>query len=101
MSYIKRALEGGQTNSDIYSFLVEEGFEPNRNPFGYGKCMRYVASGNYTVWFCVHENFIDLNAEYDCGGTVAETQFHFDKDDMESFMSVYHQAVDWTKERIN
>jgi hypothetical protein len=95
------ALGGNQSNSEIYSFLVKEGFEESRNPFGYGKCMRYVARDSYVVWFCVHENFIDLNAEYDCGGTIAETQYEFDKDDMDSFMSAYYRAVDWTKSMVS
>jgi hypothetical protein len=100
MSYIKQQLMG-QTNSNIYNFLIKEGFKEDSNPFGYGKCMLFVASENYTVWFCVHEDYIYLNAEYDCGGTFAETQYDFDKEDMESFMSAYYQAVEWTKSTVN
>lgn len=100
MSYIQRVLGTGIENLDIYTFLINEGFKPDTNPFGLGKCMLYVASGKYTVWFCVHDDFIYLEAEYNCGGSVADTRYDFDPDDMESFMKAYYEAVQWTKEMI-
>jgi hypothetical protein len=98
MSHIERALYGSIGDEQINEFLTKEGFKPNRNPFGYGECMRYVASKNFTVWFCVHDNFIYLNCEYECGGTIAETKYDFH--DYDSFLTVYYQAVEWTKSMI-
>lgn len=100
MSYIEDSLFGA-SNSEIKNFLVSEGFKEGRNPIGYGDCMLYVASGNYVVWFSVHEDVIRLYAEYDCGGEVGSTDYEFDNEDMDSFMEAYKDAVDWTKSMIN
>jgi hypothetical protein len=96
MSYIERVLNGGQNNTDIIDFLEKEGFKYGTGALGEGN-MYYVASGNYTVWFALCDNYISLYAEYDCGGEVGRDQFDFKEDDYNSFLAAYYNAVDWAK----
>lgn len=96
MSYIEDTLFG-TSNSKITDYLQKEGFKKGRNPVGYGDCLYYVAHGDYTVWFSVHDNFIHLYAEYSCGGEVGQIMYQFNKNDMDSFMEAYCYAIDWVK----
>ena len=97
MSYIEKVLKGGQSNTQIVSFLLSEGFNFGTGAQGEGK-MYYVANGNYTVWFALCEDHLSLYAEYDCGGEVGTNQYHFEEDNFDSFMDAYKEAVDWAKE---
>ena len=94
MSYIDKVLNGGQNNTEIVDFLISEGFQYGTGASGEGK-MCYVASGSYTVWFALCEDYLSLYAEYDCGGYVGEQNFHFEKNDFESFQEAYVNAVEW------
>lgn len=101
MSYIKGQLEGVQHDSEIKRFLLKEGFKKDRNPFGYGECMRYVDNKDFTVWFCVHEKFIHLTQEYNCGGTMNQNIYYFEENNMDSFMKAYQYAVDWMEDSMS
>ena len=96
MSYIERVLKGGQSNTRITEYLEEEGFKYGTGALGEGT-MYYVASGSYTVWFALCEDYISLYAEYDCGGEVGSCKYEFDPDNFDDFRVAYHQAVDWAK----
>ena len=96
MSYIKRMLETKQNNADIVDFLISEGFESGSGAMGEGT-MYYVASGDYTVWFALCEDYISLYAEYDCGGHVGDMKYYFKEDNLDSFKEAYAYAVDWAK----
>jgi hypothetical protein len=99
VSYIEDVLHGKQNNSEIIAFLKEEGFKSDTGPLGQ-KGMVYVTSGDYTVWFTVREEVIDLYIEYNCGGAVSEPEFHFEQDDFDSFKEAYKNAVDCAKRYI-
>lgn len=101
MSYIKGRLEGGQHDSEIKHFLLKEGFKEDRNPFRREACMRYVDSKDFVVWCCVHENFIHLTQEYDCGGTMNQNIYYFEENNMDSFMTAYQYAVDWMEDSMS
>lgn len=96
MSYIKKVLEGGQSNTEITDFLTKEGFKNGTGASGEGS-MYYVASGNNVVWFALCRDYISLYAEYDCGGCIGEADYLFTEDDFDSFMEAYKNAVNWAK----
>ena len=95
MSYIKNVLHGRSKNSQINEFLEKEGFEWKSNPFRSQPCWRYVECQTYTVWFCVHDTFIEVVQEWDCGGTVAEMIYEFEEGNFDEFLEEYKDAVDW------
>lgn len=98
VSYIKKVLNGGQNNTEIIDFLLEEGFKYGSGAKGEGN-MYYVANGGlYSVWFALCKDHISLYAEYNCGGCVGERKFTFEEDNIESFIKTYHESVDWAKE---
>ncbi|MED3440218.1 hypothetical protein P4393_12205 [Bacillus subtilis] len=99
MGYIKRALEGGHENNKIFEFLKKEGFKEGKGVAAEGT-MHYVVSDAYTVWFDLCEDRLSLYSEYNCGGCIAEADFHFDKDDFESFIEAYKESVEWAKNQI-
>jgi hypothetical protein len=101
VSYIESELFGKVKNHQIIEFLKKEGFKEGTGPHGSGT-MFYVASGSraYAVWFTLIGNSIDLYAEYDCGGHVGDTTYHFDEDDFQDFMRAYKDSVAWAKSYI-
>ncbi|MCY7947959.1 hypothetical protein P8891_05650 [Bacillus atrophaeus] len=99
MSYIKRILEGGHENNEIFEFLKKEGFEEGEG-FKCESTMHYMVSGVYTVRFSLCEDHLSLYVEYNCGGHINDWDFHFDKDNFESFKEAYEESVDWAKSYI-
>lgn len=98
MSYIDKALYGGQENALIIDFLKKEGFKYGTGASGEGS-MYYVASngGLYDVWIALCKDHLSLYAEYNCGGCVGETSHYFKPNDMVSFQRAYKLSVDWAK----
>lgn len=96
MSYISEELRGTPANSEINSFLEDEGFEYGTGAKGEGT-MFYVAQGSNTVWFALCTDHLSLYAEYDCGGCISETSYHFEENDYDSFKEAYKNAVSWAK----
>ena len=99
MSYINKVLNSGQSNTNITDFLLSEGFKYGTGAMGGGK-MYYVASGGYTVWFALCDDYLSLYAEYNCGGCIGKKKFRFKSNDFENFHKAYLEAVDWVKRYI-
>lgn len=100
MGYINNILHGGQHNPTIIDFLKREGFKKGIGPLG-TEGMVYVVSNHFTVWLTVTSNTIENYAEHNCGGKIARADFHFEQDDMDSFIEAYINSVNWANEMMN
>lgn len=98
MSYIQKILEGKQSDIEITDFLLNEGFKYGTGAQGEG-IMYYVASSDlYSVWFALCEDYISLYVEYNVGGHICSNICYFRKNDFNSFIAAYKNAVNWAKD---
>jgi hypothetical protein len=95
MSRIKAAANG-QKDNKIVKFLEEEGFK--EDSWHGGNCYQFVACGRaYCAWVNVFSDYIDLYAEYDCGGEVASYTIEFEPDNFDDFQDKYERVLDFVR----
>ncbi len=99
MSRIK-AVAYGQKDNETIKFLQEEGFK--EDTWHGGTCFQFVACGeSYCTWVNVFSDYIDLYAEYDCGGEVDSSKIEFESDNFDDFQDKYEMVLDFVRRWTN
>lgn len=99
MSYIEEQINGKKQptiNTDIESFLLEEGFKYGSGAKGEGHMFCVASTGGlYDAWIAVGKDFVNVYVEYNFGGHINDMKFDFYEGDLESFKEAYVEAVDF------